>query len=66
MQTTPRDYALFLSALTRGDVLSASIRDKMLGPQIRIHSTHQFSSSHPSTSEQPSIRPKAIGSCQIA
>jgi CubicO group peptidase (beta-lactamase class C family) len=44
MQTTPRDYALFLSALMRGDVLSASMRDKMLSPQIRIHSAHQFPS----------------------
>jgi CubicO group peptidase (beta-lactamase class C family) len=39
MQTTPRDYALLLSALMRGEVLSASMRDKMLSPQIRIRST---------------------------
>ncbi|MFZ0320863.1 MAG: serine hydrolase domain-containing protein [Candidatus Sulfotelmatobacter sp.] len=44
MLTTPRDYALFLSALMRGEVLSASIRDKMLSPQIRIRSAHQFPS----------------------
>lgn len=44
MQTTPRDYALFLSALMRGEVLSASMRDAMLSPQIRIHSAHQFPS----------------------
>jgi len=44
MQTTPRDYALFLSALMRGEVLSAPTRDKMLSPQIRIHSAHQFPS----------------------
>jgi CubicO group peptidase (beta-lactamase class C family) len=44
MQTTPRDYALFLSALMRGEVLSASMRDKMLSPQIRIRSAHQFPS----------------------
>ncbi len=44
MQTTPRDYALFLSALMRGEVLSAPTRDKMLRPQIRIHSAHQFPS----------------------
>jgi len=44
MQTTPRDYALFLSALMRGEVLSASVRDKMLSPQIRIRSAHQFPS----------------------
>jgi CubicO group peptidase (beta-lactamase class C family) len=44
MQTTPRDYALFLSALMRDEVLSAATRDKMLSPQIRIHSAHQFPS----------------------
>jgi CubicO group peptidase (beta-lactamase class C family) len=44
MQTTPRDYALFLSALMSGDVLSASMRDKMFSPQIRIRSAHQFPS----------------------
>jgi len=44
MQTTLRNYALFLSALMRGEVLSASMRDKMLSPQIRIHSEHQFPS----------------------
>jgi CubicO group peptidase (beta-lactamase class C family) len=44
MQTTPRDYALFLGALMRGEVLSASTRDKMLSPQIRIRSAHQFPS----------------------
>jgi CubicO group peptidase (beta-lactamase class C family) len=44
MHTTPRDYALFLSALMRGEMLSASIRDKMLSPQIRIRSAHQFPS----------------------
>jgi CubicO group peptidase (beta-lactamase class C family) len=44
MQTTPRDYALFMSALMRGEVLSASMRDKMLSPQIRIRSAHQFPS----------------------
>jgi len=44
MQTTPRDYALFLSALMRGDVLSGATREKMLTPQIHIHSAHQFPS----------------------
>lgn len=42
--TTPRDYATFLSALMRGKVLSAATRDRMLTPQIRIHSAHQFPS----------------------
>jgi len=44
MQTTPRDYATFLSALMRGQALKDATRDKMLSPQIRIHSAHQFPS----------------------
>lgn len=44
MQTTPRDYAAFLSALMRGETLSPTARDRMLSPQIRIHSAHQFPS----------------------
>jgi CubicO group peptidase (beta-lactamase class C family) len=44
MQTTPRDYATFLSALMRGEVLNSAATDKMLSPQIRIHSAHQFPS----------------------
>jgi CubicO group peptidase (beta-lactamase class C family) len=44
MQTTPRDYAMFLSALMRGEVLNAATTDKMLSAQIRIHSAHQFPS----------------------
>ena len=44
MLTTPRDYATFLSALMRGKVLSSSVRNKMLSPQIRIHSARQFPS----------------------
>lgn len=44
MQTTPRDYAIFLSALMRDQALSTSTRNKMLTPQIRIHSAHQFPS----------------------
>lgn len=44
MQTTPRDYATFLSAVMHGNVLSLAARDEMLSPQIRIHSAHQFPS----------------------
>ena len=44
METTPRDYATFLSAVMRGKVLSPTARDNMLSPQIRIHSAHQFPS----------------------
>jgi CubicO group peptidase (beta-lactamase class C family) len=44
MLTTPRDYATFLSALMRGEALSPQTRDRMLSPQIRIHSARQFPS----------------------
>ena len=44
MQTTARDYAAFLSALTRGKLLSDAARNSMLSPQIRIRSAHQFPS----------------------
>jgi CubicO group peptidase (beta-lactamase class C family) len=44
MQTTARDYAAFLSALMRGKALNPAARDKMLTPQISIHSAHQFPS----------------------
>jgi CubicO group peptidase (beta-lactamase class C family) len=44
MQTTPRDYAIFLSGLLRGEVLSSAARGKMLSRQIAIHSAHQFPS----------------------
>lgn len=44
MLATPRDYATFLAALMRGEALSSAARDRMLSPQIRIHSAHQFPS----------------------
>lgn len=44
LETTPRDYATFMSALMRGKVLDSATRAKMLTPQIRIHSAHQFPS----------------------
>lgn len=44
MLTTPRDYATLLSALMQGKVLNAATMNKMLSPQIRIHSLHQFPS----------------------
>ncbi|HXE09476.1 MAG TPA: serine hydrolase domain-containing protein [Acidobacteriaceae bacterium] len=44
MQTMLRDYAAFLSALMRGRALNSPTLDKMLTPQIRIHSAHQFPS----------------------
>jgi CubicO group peptidase (beta-lactamase class C family) len=49
MQTTLRDYSAFLSALMRGEVLSSAARDRMLSPQIRIHSAHQFPSLNTNT-----------------
>ena len=44
MLTTPRDYATFLGALMRSEALSSVARDRMLSPQIRIHTAHQFPS----------------------
>ncbi len=49
MQTTLRDYAIFLSKLMRGEVISSAARDRMLSPQVRIHSAHQFPSLNTST-----------------
>lgn len=42
MDTTLRDFATFLSALLRGEGISASAKADMLGPQIRITSKRQF------------------------
>jgi CubicO group peptidase (beta-lactamase class C family) len=42
MQTTPHDYATFLSAVMRGKVLDAKMQTEMLRPQVAIHSAHQF------------------------
>jgi CubicO group peptidase (beta-lactamase class C family) len=44
MQTTLRDYAVFLSALMRGKVLNTRTFGKMHNAQISIHSAHQFPS----------------------
>jgi CubicO group peptidase (beta-lactamase class C family) len=44
MQTTLHDYATFLSAMMHGRVLDPKMRAEMLGPQIAIHSAHQFPS----------------------
>ncbi len=44
MQTTLHDYATFLSALMRGQVLSSATLAEMFHPQIGIHSAHQFPS----------------------
>jgi CubicO group peptidase (beta-lactamase class C family) len=44
MQTTLHDYAVFLSAIMRRDLLNTGVVSEMLSPQIRIDSAHQFPS----------------------
>jgi CubicO group peptidase (beta-lactamase class C family) len=44
MQTTLQDYATFLSAVMRRQILDTRTTGKMLAPTIDIHSAHQFPS----------------------
>ena len=44
MQTTLQDYATFLSAIMRRQILSTRTTGTMLSPEIGIHSAHQFPS----------------------
>ncbi len=44
MQTTLHDYAAFLSAVMRRQLLNARTTGKMLSRQVSIHSAHQFPS----------------------
>ena len=44
MQATLHDYAAFLSALMRHEILKPTTSGKMLGTQVSIHSAHQFPS----------------------
>lgn len=44
MQTTPRDYAHFVSSILRHQILSAGTTAEMLSPQVAISSAHQFPS----------------------
>src|SRR5882724_1351784 len=44
MQTTLHDYATLLSAILQRKFLSAASNEKMLSPQITIHSAHEFPS----------------------
>jgi CubicO group peptidase (beta-lactamase class C family) len=44
MQTTLHDYAAFLSAVMRREILNTPTTGKMLSPQVTIHSAHQFPS----------------------
>src|ERR1035438_2984182 len=49
MQTTLHDYATFLSAVMRNQVLPPKTSAEMFKPQVKIHSTHQFPSLAPET-----------------
>jgi len=49
MQTTLHDYATFLSAVMRDQVLNAKTSAEMFTPQVMIHSAHQFPSLAPET-----------------
>lgn len=49
MDTTIADYARFVAAYMRGDLLSASSRAEMLRPQIAITSAHKFPPLDPAT-----------------
>src|SRR5580704_16469685 len=49
MQTTLHDYATFLSALMRDQVLDPEFQQRCFRPQVMIHSTHQFPSLAPET-----------------
>lgn len=49
MQTTLRDYATFLSAQMRGQILDTRTAGRMFRPEITIHSAHQFPSLAPET-----------------
>jgi CubicO group peptidase (beta-lactamase class C family) len=51
MQTTLHDYAHFLSAILRHDLLSAETTAQMLSPQVAISSAHQFPSLSAETTE---------------
>jgi CubicO group peptidase (beta-lactamase class C family) len=44
MQTTLNDYAAFLSAVMGREILNAPTTEKMMSPQVTIHSAHQFPS----------------------
>jgi CubicO group peptidase (beta-lactamase class C family) len=49
MQTTLHDYATFLSAVMRNQVLNPKTTAEMFKPQVMIHSTHQFPTLAPET-----------------
>jgi CubicO group peptidase (beta-lactamase class C family) len=49
MQTTLHDYATFLSAVMRYQILDRKTSAEMFKSQVKIHSTHQFPSLAPET-----------------
>jgi CubicO group peptidase (beta-lactamase class C family) len=49
MDTTIRDFAEFVAAYMRGDLISARARKEMLSPQIAISSAHKFPPLDPAT-----------------
>jgi CubicO group peptidase (beta-lactamase class C family) len=57
MQTTPRDFARFMSAVLQGSGLSNQTRELMLSPGIQIFSKHQFPTfENETTDENKAIR----------
>lgn len=52
MQTTLRDFTLFVEAVIKGKGLRRPTRELMLTPQIRISSKHQFPTLSPDTSSE--------------
>jgi CubicO group peptidase (beta-lactamase class C family) len=57
MDTTIRDYSLFLRGVMRGEGISRSAKKLMLSPQVRIRSKHQFPTpSDETTDENDGIR----------
>ena len=53
MQTTLRDYALFVQAVLSGKIPDSHSRESMLSPQIQISSAHEF----PSLAEETNAGP---------
>jgi CubicO group peptidase (beta-lactamase class C family) len=52
MQTTPRDFAIFMQAMVDGKGLSRRTREIMLSPQIEILSRHQFPTLESATTDK--------------
>ena len=52
MQTTSRDFAIFMQAMIDGKGLTRRTREIMLSPQIQISSKHQFPTLEAATTDQ--------------